>query len=115
MLEKEDLEDLHELIPGIKPCTIYARLANSVLGPAIAVDASEKRPMDNRTMQMLGVVESEIEFCTFHLWVSTFASAAAIAKHWIIQEQSGKRWVVQLSRLEMQSTRYKCDCVELIL
>jgi hypothetical protein len=112
MLEREDFEDLWEMMPGIKPCTVFQRLADSELGPAITVTASEKRPMDTKTMTMLGVVESEMDFCTFHLWVSTFSTPALVGKHWIIQEQSGRQWVVMMSRLEMQETRYRCDCIE---
>jgi hypothetical protein len=112
MLEREDFEDLWEMMPGIKPCTIFQRTTNSGLGAAIAVGASEKRPMDSKTLSILGVVESEIDFCTFHLWVSTFSAPAQVGKHWIIQEESGRQWVVMLSRLEMQETRYRCDCIE---
>lgn len=113
MIDREDLDDLWEMMPGIRPCKLYARLADSQQGTAINVTASEKRPIDNRTLSLVADAESEMDYCTFHLWVSTFSRPLEIRKHAIIEEQSGKKWVVLLSKLEMQETRYRCDCVEM--
>lgn len=113
MIDRNDLDDLWELMPGIRPCKVFVRLADSELSSAVDVAASEKRPIDERTLAMIGDSESELDYCTFHLWVSTFSRSVEVRKHCLIQEASGKRWVVLKSKLEMSDTRYRCDCVEL--
>ena len=112
MLGPEDLADLHEIIPGIKPCKLYEQLADSQLGQPVNVGSSEKRPMSLKTQRLLDLVESEIETATFMLWVSTFSRAVVVRANAVIEETSGKQWKVHSAKLEMMETRYRCECVE---
>ena len=107
---QSELQDLYEEIPGIKSVVIAPMGANSVRGSAIAVSASEKRPLSTKDRSVSGI-EIDVEAIQFHLWVSTFSSPAEVRAQTLITESDGTQWVVVTATLEMAGTRYRCDCI----
>jgi hypothetical protein len=108
-MERDDLADLHDMLPGIAEVDLYPILADSVRGTAIHVTAAEQRPIDNREMQAAGI-ELGIEACRWNLWVNTFSEPIEVKRGFQILESDGTAWVIASARLAMMKTRWECEC-----
>ncbi len=109
MLDRDDLSDLHEMLPGITEVDVYAILADSVRGTAIHVTAAEQRPIDTKEMTAAGI-ELGSEACRWNLWVNTFATPIEVKRGFWVRESDGTTWIVMSARLEMMKTRWACEC-----
>jgi len=112
MLDRDDLESLHELLPETTSATVFPRGADSVLESPVSVSIAEKRPPTRSEQTLLNSVSAELEQATFHLWVVAFASPLSIGTEFVIREPNGKLWAVVQATLEMANTRWRCPCIE---
>lgn len=110
-MEKSDLENLHEMLPGTVSMSLVPVGADSTFDSAVNVTAAEKRPLRLEERQMAGI-ELETKATRIHLWVSTFSSPVEVKRHDLIREEDGTEWVVVTAMLEMMDTRWGCNCVQ---
>lgn len=108
-MDRDDLADLHEMMPGIVGVLLYPMLADSVRGEPVVVTAAEQRPIDNKEMMAAGI-ELGVEACRWNLWVNTFSEPVEVRRGFQIVEPDGTTWVIAKARLAMMKTRWECDC-----
>jgi hypothetical protein len=108
-MERDDLADLHEMLPGITEVGLYPILADSVRGTRIEVTAAEQRPIDTKEMTAAGI-ELGVEACRWNLWVNTFSAPIEVKRGFQIVESDGTTWVIASARKEMMKTRWACEC-----
>jgi hypothetical protein len=115
MLEPEDLNELHEMMPMTAAVRVYARSRDSVLATTgVIVGTAEKRPVNTSEQQMINKISGDLDRCTFHLWTMTFASPLKIQGEYVIEQADGSRWAIVAADLELAGARWRCPCIEYI-
>lgn len=129
-MDQSRLEQLYEILPGIRAVRLYEKQKGKGFGNDKAVfdsakpyhvTAAERRNTESRDEKLFADLEGDVARCVFHLWTSTIkatwlsgfiGSRLLIRSEWIIKEEDGTEWIIKDPTLEMAGTRWRCPVVE---
>lgn len=110
-MERDDVIDRYEIMPGLVEVTLTPMGAGSVRGESVRSRASERKPLSAETRTASGI-EVEVEAILWRLYVGAFSSPVeTIRNQALITEDDGTQWIVVSAGLRMMRTRWDCVCV----